>query len=115
MSQYNLRHYLEGQSDRAEAVLAAQRAPARITGGAVGPRLIRLFLNPAPHTRFSTIRGLTDDLALALRAHRWGRARRRLRPRLARAARRGWFPTSRRYLGCDTGHFPPCPQRPTLT
>ncbi len=62
MSQYNLRHYLEGQSDRAEAVLAAHRAPARITGGTVGPRLIRLFLNPAPHTRFSTIRGLTDDL-----------------------------------------------------
>ena len=68
MSQYNLRHYLEGQSDRAEAVLAAQRAPARITGGTVGPRLIRLFLNPAPHTRFATIQGLTDDLALALRA-----------------------------------------------
>ena len=68
MSQYNLRHYLEGQSDRVEAVLAAHRAPARITGGTVGPRLIRLFLNPAPHTRFSTIRGLTDDLALALRA-----------------------------------------------
>jgi len=68
MSQYNLRHYLEGQSDRTEALLVAHNAPARITGGTVGPRLIRLFLNPAPHTRLSTIRGLTDDLALALRA-----------------------------------------------
>jgi len=68
MSQYNLRHYLEGQSDRTEAVLAAHNAPARITGGTIGPRLIRLFLNPAPHTCFSTIQGLTDDLALALRA-----------------------------------------------
>ena len=68
MSQYNLRHYLEGQSDRVETLLAAHRAPARITGGTVGPRLIRLFLNPAPHTRFATIQGLTDDLALALRA-----------------------------------------------
>ena len=66
MSQYNLRHYLEGQSDRTEALLAAHHAPARITGGTVGPRLIRLFLNPAPHTRFATIQGLTDDLALAL-------------------------------------------------
>ena len=68
MSQYNLRQYLEAQSDRTEAVLAAHRAPARITGGTVGPRLIRLFLNPAPHTRFATIQGLTADLALALRA-----------------------------------------------
>ncbi|MEA3396408.1 MAG: DNA translocase FtsK [Chloroflexota bacterium] len=63
----NLRSYLETQSDRTEALLAAHSAPARITGGTVGPRLIRLFLNPAPHTRFATIQGLTDDLALALR------------------------------------------------
>ena len=40
----NLRHYLETQSDRTEALLAAHHAPARITGGTVGPRLIRLFL-----------------------------------------------------------------------
>ena len=68
MSQYNLRRYLEGQSDRVEAVLAAHSAPARVTGGTVGPRLIRLFLNPAPHTRVAAHQGLTADLALALKA-----------------------------------------------
>ena len=62
-----IRPYLEYQADRVEAVLAAHRAPGRITGGTVGPRIIRFFLNPAPHTRFSSIRRLADDLALAMR------------------------------------------------
>ncbi len=62
-----LQPYLEYQADRVEAVLAAHRSPGRVTGGMVGPQLIRFFLNPAPHTRFATIRRLADDLALALR------------------------------------------------
>ena len=62
-----LRIYLEAQSDRIESVLAAHKAPGRVTGGTVGPRLIRFFLDPAPHIRFSSIRSLADDLALALR------------------------------------------------
>jgi len=62
-----IRPYLEYQADRVEAVLAAHRAPGRVTGGTVGPRLIRFFLNPAPHIRFSKIRALADDLALAMR------------------------------------------------
>lgn len=62
-----LRPYLEAQADRVEAVLTAHRAPGRVTGGTVGPRLIRFFVNPAPHTRFAAIRKLADDLALALR------------------------------------------------
>jgi S-DNA-T family DNA segregation ATPase FtsK/SpoIIIE len=62
-----IRPYLEYQADRVEAVLAAHRAPGRITGGTVGPRIIRFFLNPAPHTRFSAIRRLADDIALAMR------------------------------------------------
>ncbi|MCU0519902.1 MAG: DNA translocase FtsK [Anaerolineae bacterium] len=66
MSQ-QVRPYLEYQADRVEAVLAAHRAPGRVTGGTVGPRLIRLFLNPAPATRFATIKRLADDLALAMR------------------------------------------------
>jgi len=61
-----LRPYLEYQADRVEALLAAHRTPAHITGGTVGPRLIRFFLNPAPQIRFATIRNLADDLALAL-------------------------------------------------
>ncbi len=62
-----LRHYLEAQADRVEMVLSAHRAPGHVTGGTVGPRLIRFFLNPAPHIRFSAIRRLADDLALALK------------------------------------------------
>mgnify|MGYP003732652785 CR=1 FL=1 len=62
-----IRPYLEYQADRVEAILAAHRAPGRVTGGTVGPRLIRFFLNPAPHTRFATIKRLADDLALAMR------------------------------------------------
>jgi S-DNA-T family DNA segregation ATPase FtsK/SpoIIIE len=62
-----IRPYLEYQADRVEAVLAAHRAPGRITGGTVGPRLIRFVLNPAPHIRFAKVRALADDLAMALR------------------------------------------------
>jgi DNA segregation ATPase FtsK/SpoIIIE, S-DNA-T family len=62
-----IRPYLEYQADRVEAVLAAHRAPGRITGGTVGPRLVRFFLDPAPHTRFTAIKRLADDLALAMR------------------------------------------------
>ncbi|MBN2007118.1 MAG: DNA translocase FtsK [Anaerolineae bacterium] len=61
-----LQPYLEYQADRVEAVLAAHRSPGRVTGGMVGPQLIQFFLNPAPHTRFTAIRRLADDLALAL-------------------------------------------------
>jgi len=62
----SLRPYLEYQADRVEAVLAAHRTPGRVTGGTVGPRLIRFFLNPAPNTRFASIKRLADDLALAM-------------------------------------------------
>ncbi len=63
----SMRPYLEYQADRVEAVLAAHRAPGRITGGTVGPRLIRFFLNPAPHIRLAAIKRLSEDLALAMR------------------------------------------------
>ena len=62
-----LRGYLESQADRVETVLAAHSAPGRVTGGTVGPRLIKFFLNPAPHIRYSAIRRLADDIALALK------------------------------------------------
>lgn len=63
----SLRLYLEEQADRVESVLAAHRAPGHVTGGTVGPRIIRFFLDPAPQIRVSTIRRLREDLALALR------------------------------------------------
>lgn len=62
-----LRHYLETQADQVEAVLMAHRTPGRITGGTVGPRLIRFFLDPAPQTRFSSIRALAEDMAVSLK------------------------------------------------
>ena len=63
----SMRPYLEYQADRVEAVLAAHRAPGRVTGGTVGPRMIRFFLNPAPHIRYAAIKRLADDLALAMK------------------------------------------------
>ncbi|MGC9399406.1 MAG: DNA translocase FtsK [Anaerolineae bacterium] len=62
-----LRAYLEAQADRVEMVLSAHKAPGRVSGGTVGPRLIRFILHPAPHIRYAKIRRLADDLALALR------------------------------------------------
>jgi S-DNA-T family DNA segregation ATPase FtsK/SpoIIIE len=62
-----LRPYLEAQADRIEMVLSAHRAPGHVTGGTVGPRLVRFFLTPAPEIRYAKIRRLVDDLALALR------------------------------------------------
>lgn len=62
----SIRNYLEYQADRVEAVLAAHHAPGRVTGGTVGPRLIRFFLNPAPHIRLAAIKRLHEDLALAM-------------------------------------------------
>jgi len=61
-----LRQYLETRADRIEAVLLAHHAPGRVTGGTVGPRLIRFLVQPAPETRYAAIRALADDLAVAL-------------------------------------------------
>jgi len=36
-----MQNYLEYQADRVEAVLIIHRAPGRVTGGTVGPRLVR--------------------------------------------------------------------------
>lgn len=62
-----LRRYLEAQADQVEAVLVAHRTPGRITGGTVGPRLIRFVLDPAPQTRLADVRALAEDLAIALK------------------------------------------------
>ena len=62
-----LRQYLETRADQVEAVLLAHHAPGRVTGGTVGPRLIRFALDPAPSTRFTAVRGLAEDLAVALK------------------------------------------------
>ncbi len=60
------RTYLEKQADRIEALLAAHRAPGRVTGGSVGPRVIRMRLTPSPNVRIAAVKALADDLAMAL-------------------------------------------------
>lgn len=61
-----LRAYLEAQADRVEMILSSHKAPGRVTGGTVGPRIVRFFLDPAPDVRYEKIRRLGDDVALAL-------------------------------------------------
>lgn len=63
----HLKAYLEHQADRVEATLAAHRAPGRVLGGTVGPRVIRFRLQLAPTTRLAQVQALSDDLALALK------------------------------------------------
>jgi len=55
------------RADMVESVLAAHHVPGRVTGGTVGPQLIRFFVQPAPHVRFAGIQRLSEDLALGLR------------------------------------------------
>lgn len=57
---------LDLQADRIEAVLATHRAPARVTGGVVTPRLVRFHLAPWPGVRLRRLLGLAEELALAL-------------------------------------------------
>ena len=57
---------LELQSDRIEMVLANHKAPARVTGGVVTPRMVQFHLAPAAGTRISKMQALADELALAL-------------------------------------------------
>ncbi len=57
---------LELQSDRIELVLANYKAPARVTGGVVTPRMVQFHLAPAAGTRISKMQALADELALAL-------------------------------------------------
>lgn len=59
---------LEFQSDRIEVTLARHGVSARVTGGFVAPRWVQFQLLPSLGARVSKIKGLADDLALALDA-----------------------------------------------
>jgi S-DNA-T family DNA segregation ATPase FtsK/SpoIIIE len=60
------RRILDFQADRIEAVLAQHKVSARVTGGLVSPRWIQFQLLPALGARVSKIKGLAEELALAL-------------------------------------------------
>lgn len=68
---------LEYQADKLEHVLASYKAPARVQGGLVTPRLVRFHLLPARGTKVNTIANLCEEMALSLgvssaRVHRRG-------------------------------------------
>jgi S-DNA-T family DNA segregation ATPase FtsK/SpoIIIE len=66
MSKGTYRQILEFQSDRIEAVLAQHKVSVRVTGGLMAPRWIRFELLPSVGARISKIKGLAEELALAL-------------------------------------------------
>ena len=63
-----MRHKLEFQADRIEAVLSLNKVQARVTGGTVTPRWIRFQLLPAVGAKISRIKNLSEELAAALDA-----------------------------------------------
>ena len=67
---------LNFQADRIERVLASHRVPVRVHGGSVTPRWVRFLLTPGMGAKVSTVRNLSEELAMALGAEdvRVGRA-----------------------------------------
>src|SRR5919199_4011227 len=59
---------LHVQADRIEMVLLNHKAPARVTGGRVTPRLIQFHLSLAPSTKVAKLEALSEEIALALGA-----------------------------------------------
>ncbi len=62
------RQVLESQANRIEAVLEKHQVSARVTGGLVSPRWVQYQLLPGLGVKLSKIKGLTEELALALGA-----------------------------------------------
>jgi len=60
------RKTLEFQADQIEAVLSKHKAPGRVTGGLVSPRWVKFDVLPTLGARVSKIKGLAEELALAL-------------------------------------------------
>ncbi len=59
---------LHAQADRIEWVLLNHKAPARVTGGRVTPRLIQFHLQVAPTTKVAKVEALSQEIAMALGA-----------------------------------------------
>jgi DNA segregation ATPase FtsK/SpoIIIE-like protein len=57
---------LESQADKIEAVLALNKVPARVTGGAVTPRWIRFQVFPAAEAALSSIGNVDGVLSAAI-------------------------------------------------
>ncbi len=68
----SLRPYLELRADMVESVFSAHRAPGRVTGGTVGPWLIRFYILPAPYVHFTGIQRGAKTWPWACVFHRYG-------------------------------------------
>jgi S-DNA-T family DNA segregation ATPase FtsK/SpoIIIE len=66
MSGQSRRQVLEFQANQIEAVLAQHKISARVTGGLVFPRWIQFQMLPSLGERVGKIKGLAEELALAL-------------------------------------------------
>lgn len=60
------RQELEQKADQIEMVLSMNRAPGRVTGGQVTPRLVQFLAQPAPGGNVNRVEALTTEIALAL-------------------------------------------------
>jgi S-DNA-T family DNA segregation ATPase FtsK/SpoIIIE len=63
-----MRGVLHFQADRIEMVLASHKVPARVTGGAVTPRLVRYQLATPLGVKVRQVAGLSEEIALSLGA-----------------------------------------------
>jgi S-DNA-T family DNA segregation ATPase FtsK/SpoIIIE len=61
-----MRRLLEFQADQIEAVLASHKAPVRVTGGRVLPRLLQFDLAPAQGVSVRKVQQHSEEVALAL-------------------------------------------------
>ena len=60
-----MRRLLEYQADQIEAVLVSHRAPVRVTGGSVLPRLIQFNLVPGRGVSVRKVQKCAEEVALA--------------------------------------------------
>lgn len=63
-----MRQQLDFQASQIELVLASHRIPSRVVGGTVTPHTIRFQLAMRMDTRLAQLKGLSEEIALSLRA-----------------------------------------------
>lgn len=61
-----MKRRLHQQADQIEWLLAAHKAPARVTGGRVTAHTIQFHLTPAPTTKISRVENLSQEIAMTL-------------------------------------------------
>jgi S-DNA-T family DNA segregation ATPase FtsK/SpoIIIE len=61
-----MRQVLEYQAERIEMVLASHKVASHVCGGTVTPRFVRFELVPVVGTKVSRVKGLAEEIAMAL-------------------------------------------------